>query len=271
MRTRPPARPGAGKTRTDRPRRNGSAPAGVELLYGRNAVRESLLAGRRRHRRLLISETVEENQRVEEIASLAAARGVPVEVVPRQRLDERAGGQHQGVGLETSPYEYAEDLNLATLAAEKSSVLVLDGLVDPQNVGSLLRTAEVTGVAAVIIPTDRAAAITPSVVNASAGAVEHLAIYQEVNLTRWLQRAKAAGFWVVGLAGDEEAEPLFDVNMSPPVVVVVGSEGAGLRRLVRETCDIVAAIPMVGRVESLNAAVAGSIALYEVVRDQETL
>jgi 23S rRNA (guanosine2251-2'-O)-methyltransferase len=93
-------------------------------------------------------------------------------------------------------------------------------------------------------------------------------IRQEVNLTRWLQRAKDAGFWVVGLAGDEDAESLFEVSMRPPVVIVVGSEGAGLRRLVRESCDIIAAIPMVGRIESLNAAVAGSIALYEVVRDR---
>jgi len=154
------------------------------------------------------------------------------------------------------------------LASNSATLLVLDGLVDPQNVGTLMRSAEVTGVSAVVIPTDRAAAITPSVVNASAGAVEHLMIRQEVNLTRWLQRAKDAGFWVVGLAGEEDAEPLFDVSMHPPVVVVVGSEGAGLRRLVRESCDIIAAIPMVGRIESLNAAVAGSIALYEVVRDR---
>ncbi len=268
MRTRPPERPGAGKTRAERPRRGDSGPASIELLYGRNAVRESLLAGRRLHRRLLVSETAEESARVEEIARLAATRGVPVEVVPRRQLDERTSGHHQGIALETSPYPYVDHLDLAALAAAQVALLALDGLADPQNVGTLLRTAEVTGIAAAIIPTDRAAAVTPAVVNASSGAVEHLAIHQEVNLSRWLRRAQDAGFWVVGLAGDDGAEPLFEVNMRPPVVVVVGSEGAGLRRLVRESCDIIAAIPMMGRIESLNAAVAGSIALYEVVRDR---
>lgn len=268
MRTRPPAQAGAAKTRPDRPRRDGVRPTNVELLYGRNAIRESLRAGRRRHRRLIVSDSAESSHRVEDIAELAARRGVPVEIVPRQWLDERVYGHHQGVTLETSPYPYADDLGLATLADDRQSIMVLDGLVDPQNVGTLLRTAEITGVSGVVIPTDRSASITPAVVNASAGAVEHLAIRQEVNLTRWLQRAKDAGFWVVGLAGDDDAESLFDVNMQPPVVIVVGSEGSGIRRLVREACDIVAAIPMAGRVESLNAAVAGSIALYEVFRDR---
>lgn len=215
-----------------------------------------------------MSDAAGANPRVDEITELAAARGVSIEIVSRTRLDGLVSGHHQGIALESSAYPYAEAIDLGTLVAEKAAVLVLDGLVDPQNLGTLLRTAEVTGVAAVVIPTDRAASITPAVVNASAGAVEHLAIHREVNLTRWLQRAKEAGFWVMGLAGDEDADPLFEVNMSPPVIVVVGSEGTGIRRLVRETCDIVAAIPMTGRIESLNAAVAGSIALYEVVRDR---
>lgn len=268
MRTRPPARHGAAKTRAEVPRRREGEAAGTEFLYGRNAVRESLRAGRRRHRRLLVSDASETSQRVEEVARLAASLGIPVEVVSKHRLDEVVAANHQGVALETSPYPYVTDVDLGELAAAKSATLTLDGLVDPQNVGTLLRSAEATGVGLVVLPTDRAASITPAVVNASAGAVEHLSITEEVNLSRWLQRAKDAGFWVIGLAGDEDAEPLFEVNMSPPVVVVVGSEGAGMRRLVRETCDIIAAIPMSGRVESLNAAIAGSIALYEVVRDR---
>ncbi|MCO5175643.1 MAG: 23S rRNA (guanosine(2251)-2'-O)-methyltransferase RlmB [Thermomicrobiales bacterium] len=181
-----------------------------------------------------------------------------------------SSGNHRSVALVTSAYPYAEVLNLAELAANHRALLALDGLADPQNVGTLLRTAEITGIAGVIIPTDRAASITPAVVNASAGAVEHLNILQEVNLSRWLMRAKEAGFWVVGLAGDDEASSLFEVSMQPPVVIVTGSEGAGIRRLVRETCDIVAAIPMAGQIASLNAAVAGSIALYEVFRDRDS-
>lgn len=186
-------------------------------------------------------------------------------------MDDMAGANHHGVILEASTYPYAESYDLEALAAEKAIVLALDSIVDPQNVGTLLRTAEATGVRLVVIPSDRAATITPSVVNASSGAVEHLQVAEEINLTRFLKQAKDAGFWVAGLAGDEGAEELFDSRMTPPLVLVVGSEGSGLRRLVRETCDLVVSIPMAGRVESLNAAVAGSIALYEIVRDAEAL
>lgn len=181
------------------------------------------------------------------------------------------GANHHGVLLEASAYPYIEQYDLQEIAEDKGIVLALDSIVDPRNVGTLLRTAEATGVRLVVIPSDRAATITPAVVNASSGAVEHLRIAEETNLTRFLNRAKEAGLWVAGLAGDEGADPLFDSRMTPPLVLVVGSEGSGLRRLVRETCDLVVSIPMAGRVESLNAAVAGSIALYEILRDAEDL
>ena len=171
-------------------------------------------------------------------------------------------------GLEASAYPYAVGDDLRQLAEDQAILLALDGISDPQNLGTLLRTAEATGVRLIVIPSDRAAHVTPAVVNASAGAVEHLHVGQEVNLARWLGRAKEAGFWIVGM-DDEDAEPLFDTSMRPPVVLVVGSEGSGIRRLVRETCDIIVSLPMMGRIESLNAAVAGSIGLYEIVRDAE--
>lgn len=266
MRTRPTERPGGAKIESRRRKSGGSS----EILYGRNAVRESLLANRRRHQRLLVGDGLEQHARIQEITQIAVDRGIEVKRTPRHDLDTLVSGNHQGVALVTSTYPYAEVLNLAELAANHRALLALDGLADPQNVGTLLRTAEITGIAGVIIPTDRAASITPAVVNASAGAVEHLNILQEVNLSRWLMRAKEAGFWVVGLAGDDEASSLFEVSMQPPVVIVTGSEGAGIRRLVRETCDIVAAIPMAGQIASLNAAVAGSIALYEVFRDRDS-
>ena len=259
MRTRPAGRPGASATE---PR--GRA---TEWLYGRNAVRESLRAGRRRFLRLWIADGIDEHRRVEEIIDAARGVGVAIERVPRSRLDATVGGHHQGMALEVSGYPYDSSADLQRLAGERAALLALDGVVDPQNVGTLLRTAEATGVALVVIPTDRAAGITPAVVNASAGAVEHLRIAREVNLSRWLERAKAAGFWTVGLAGEPGAASIVTTRLDPPIVIVVGSEGAGLRRLVRETCDTLAAIPMRGRVESLNAAVAGSIALYEVMRD----
>jgi 23S rRNA (guanosine2251-2'-O)-methyltransferase len=145
-------------------------------------------------------------------------------------------------------------------------VLALDGVVDPRNVGALLRTADAAGFRRVVVPQDRAAGITPAVVQASAGASEYLDIWREVNLARWLARAKEAGFWVVGLAVDAAAMSLFDLDVRAPVVLVVGAEGRGLRRLTREACDELVQIPMYGRVASLNASVAGALAMYEVRR-----
>jgi 23S rRNA (guanosine2251-2'-O)-methyltransferase len=272
-----PGRPGAGRPISERagnrrqPERGDRSPRrddGRDLLYGRNAVREALRAGRRRFFRLFINEGAAGNQRLTEIISLARQRDVGVETVSRDTLDAKTPGQHQGVVLEASSYPYAVGDELRELAEDQAILLALDGIADPQNLGTLLRTAEATGVRLIVIPSDRAAQVTPSVVNASAGAVEHLNVAQEVNLSRWLGRAKEAGFWIVGMDG-EDAEPMFGTSMRPPVVLVVGSEGNGIRRLVRETCDIIVALPMLGRIESLNASVAGSIGLYEIVRDAE--
>ncbi|MDQ3549173.1 MAG: 23S rRNA (guanosine(2251)-2'-O)-methyltransferase RlmB [Chloroflexota bacterium] len=238
------------------------------MLYGRNAIREALRAGRRRFVRLLINEGAADSERLTEIVALARQRGVGIETVSRDVLDARAPGQHQGVVLEASSYPYATGDDLGELARDHAILLALDGIADPQNLGTLLRSAEATGVRLIVIPSDRAALVTPAVVNASAGAVEYLHVSQEVNLSRWLGRAKEAGFWIVGMDGDD-AEPLFETSMRPPVVLVVGSEGTGIRRLVRETCDIIVSLPMMGRIESLNAAVAGSIGLYEIVRDAD--
>lgn len=234
-------------------------------------MREALIANRRRFVRLTLAEGLEPNERISEIEELAAHRMVAVDHVPRAVIDNRVTGHHQGVVLEASEYVYIDEADLPTLAAERGVILALDGVTDPQNMGTLLRTAEATGVALVVMPQDRSARVTPAVVNASAGAVEHLRILQEVNLVRWLQRAKKDGFWVVGMAGDDDAQPLFDVSMRPPVVLIVGSEGDGLRRLVRDNCDLVVSLPMAGQIGSLNAAVAGSIGLYEVMRDAEPL
>lgn len=202
-----------------------------------------------------------------EIESLAADRGVRVERAPRERIESQAGSGHQGVMLESSPYPYAANADLGRLSTERAIVLALDGLEDPRNAGTLLRSAEAIGVRLVVVPSDRAVGITPAVVNASSGAVEHMQIQRETNLVRWLAGARDAGMWAVGLAAGEGSQPLFETDVAAPVVLVVGSEGHGIRRLVREQCDLVVSLPMFGRVESLNAAVAGSIALYEIKRD----
>lgn len=234
-------------------------------------MREALRAGRRQHRRLLIAESVEADQRLREIEQLARSSKVIIERVPRERFDEQAGAGHQGVMLETSPYPYVTQVNLRQLAGDRSIILVLDSIEDPRNVGTLLRAAEATGVALVVIPQNRSASITPAVVNASSGAVEHLSITVETNIVRWLDGARSAGFWAIGLAGEAGSAPLFETDVVAPVAVVVGSEGSGLRRLVREHCDLLVSIPMAGQIESLNAAIAGSIALYEVYRDSDDL
>lgn len=268
MKTRRPDQRGARSARQGlRPVERSSGNQNRHLLYGRNAVRESLRAGRRKHVLLAIAENVSPDARLAEIEQLARDRSVRVERWSRDRIEQRAGPGHQGVVLECSAYPYVSDTDLADLARSRSIVLALDGIEDPRNVGTLLRTAEAVGTSLVVIPSDRAAGVTPAVVNASSGAVEHLPVQRETNLARWLAAARSAGFWVVGLAGDGDAQELFVTDLAAPVVLVVGSEGRGLRRLVREGCDLVVSLPMYGQVESLNVAVAGSIALYEVKRD----
>lgn len=227
-------------------------------------MRESLRANRRRFFGLIVAEGVQENRRVAEIRELATALGVRTSSEPRERLDERVTGAHQGVVLQASPYPYAGQVELENLATDETLLLALDGLEDPRNVGSLIRTAEAIGIGLVTIPSDRAAAVTPAVVNASAGATEHLQILQATNLARWLREAKGAGFWITGLAGGADTPSLFDTDVPLPAVLVVGSEGRGLRRLTREHCDLLVSLPMYGKIESLNAAVAGSVALYEI-------
>lgn len=191
-----------------------------------------------------------------------------VDVLPRERLDRLAqGAHHQGVVAEAEPFPYARVDDL--LVAEAPFLLVLDSLQDPQNFGSLIRTAQACGVDGLIIPEHRAVGVTPAVCNASAGAVEHLRVARVTNLSRALESLEARNVWTYGLAV-EAATPYFETDFTGSgVALVVGSEGAGLSRLVRETCDALVSIPMApGAVQSLNASVAGSLALYEAFRQR---
>jgi 23S rRNA (guanosine2251-2'-O)-methyltransferase len=237
-----------------------------DLLYGRNAVREVLRADRRRCHELWIAKGAGRDARIEEIEALATRAGAQLREVERAWLDERLPPGHQGVAALAGTYPYAGSTELEGYASCGVPLLALDQLEDPRNVGALLRTAEATGVGLVVLPTDRAAAITPAVVNASAGATEQLQIARVTNLARWLNHAKETGYWCVGLAIDERAQPMFETTLPRPTLIVVGSEGRGLRRLVAECCDLLVELPMDGQIESLNAAVAGSIALYELRR-----
>lgn len=242
------------------------ARTGRELLYGRNAVLEALRGPRAPHR-LWLAEGVKEDDRVRAILGEAARRGVEVDRVPRLMLDDTfLGANHQSVALEADAYRYAE---LAEVEAAAGTVLALDHLQDPQNFGTLLRTAEAAAVAGVVIPEDRAVAVTPAVVNAAAGAVEHLRIATVPNLPRALLALKGTGRWVVGLHGGEGSVGLFDADLPTPTVLVVGAEGGGLGQRVRSVCDVLVSLPMAGKVASLNAASAGAIALYEILRRKQ--
>lgn len=241
-----------------------------EWIAGRNPVYEALRASRRQFFRLWIAEGVEDSTRLSEIQALATQRRLPVERVPRPRLNA-LGENPQGVALEASHYPYAalDDILVAARGRDDPLfVLVLDAIQNPQNLGSLLRTAEAVGVHGVVIPLARAARVTPAVVSASAGACEHLLIAQ-ANLAQALTELKEAGAWVVGLEALPEALPPEKAPLDGPLALVVGSEGEGMRALVRRSCDFLVRLPMRGRVASLNAAVAGSIALYLAYRARE--
>lgn len=234
-----------------------------EWITGRNPVYEVLQAGRRHVFRLLAARGVEEKGRLAEILKLAAQRRLKVEGVNRQQLDS-LGENHQGVALEASDYPYSALADILALAAKRQEplfVLALDVLQNPQNLGTLLRTAEAVGVHGVLLPLRRAAGVTPAVVSASAGACEHLLVTQ-VNLAQGLAAVKDAGAWVIGLDVDPQAQPIAQARLDGPLALVVGSEGEGMRALVRRSCDLRVYLPIQGKVQSLNAAVAGSIALY---------
>lgn len=245
---------------------------GIELLYGRNAVREALRAGRRRIYRILIAQGAKLEGPLGETAALAERAGIPVSFIRREQMEARLPGvKHHGVLAEAAPFPtipLPELLQAFAGEAGPPLVLILDYMQDPQNLGTLFRTADAVGASGVIIPRPRAAGITPAVVNASAGAVEHLRIAQVTNLVHAMKSLQEAGLWLAGLEQVEGAPLHTQVDLTGPLGIVVGSEGEGMSRLVRETCDFLMQLPMCGRVNSLNAAVAGSVALYEAWRQR---
>lgn len=260
------SRPREPRETTSSAQREGRLVAGheEELLYGRHAVAEALRAGKRHVRRIFLAQGVDRTGILSEIVANARLIGCPIVETPRERLDDAVGGNHQGVVAQAAEYPYADLDELLAARGEAAAdrlYLALDHLQDVQNLGTLLRTAEAMGVTGVLLPGRRSAGVTPAVVNASAGAVEHLKIALVSNLVQALEVLKEKGVWAAGLDAAPEAKRLGTVDLSGPLVLVVGAEGAGLSRLVRDRCDWLIEIPMVGKVESLNAAVAGSVVL----------
>jgi 23S rRNA (guanosine2251-2'-O)-methyltransferase len=234
-----------------------------EWLGGRNPVLETLKAGRRSFFELKLARGLDEQGRVDEIKALALKKRISLSVVDRSELNTLAEN-HQGVALQVGSYPYADIADLLDLAQsgdEPPFLLILDLLQDPQNFGTLIRSAAAFGVHGIIIPFHRAVGITPSVVHASSGASEHLLITQ-ANLAQAIQALKQNNVWIVGLESSAEAQDIATVDLRGPLALVVGSESQGLRELTRKSCDFLARLPMTGRMESLNAAVAGSISLF---------
>jgi len=245
-----------------------------EILYGRQPVRETVRAGRRQTFKLLLAKGLKTTGLVGNILRLAEGTSIPVQRVDRQDLD-RVGGEvnHQGLAAEVSGYPYVDLealLETAQHSGEPPFLLLLDHVQDPQNLGSLLRTAEAAGLHGVVIPERRAAGVTPAAVRASAGAAEHVRVAQVTNLVRAMEWLKSKEVWLAGLEAVPGAQLHTQADLRGPLGLVVGSEGQGLARLVRETCDYLIRLPMHGQVASLNAGVAGALALYEALRQRTT-
>ena len=245
---------------------------GGEWIYGRNPVEEALAAGRRTASEIILPPaTPDEDEQIQRIRDEAHARRLVIRTMDRDGLDRLTRfGHHQGVALKTTGYPYVgiEEILREVEADENALVIVLDHLEDPQNVGSILRTASAVGATGVIIPEDRACGITPAAVRASAGGAEHVRIAHVVNLPRAMADLKEAGLWFTGLDWGEDARPYTKVDFKGRVGLVVGAEGAGISRLVRESCDFIAELPMPGGFESLNAGVAAAVTMYEILRQR---
>jgi 23S rRNA (guanosine2251-2'-O)-methyltransferase len=245
----------------------------ARFIYGINPVLEALRAHGEEVGRVLVERGPQgrRSQGGEKVAVAAREAGVRIEEVGPGELQRRShGGVHQGVGCELAEFEYVELLDLLDQAeadGRPAFLLVLDGVTDPQNLGALVRSAHALGAHGVVVPKDRAVGITPAAVKASAGALEHCAVARVTNVSRAIEELKEKGVWTVALAA-EGTEELHEIDLTSPIALVMGSEGAGVRELVRKTCDHVARIGMLGKVGSLNVSAAGAIALYEVARQR---
>ena len=262
---------GAGRKSFDRPHPDRTPELEREFVAGRRAVIEGL-KGERSLNRILVQEEATGGS-LTEILALARGRGVVVQRVPRGKLDDIAREtRHQGVLAYVSAKHYAELDDLIELARRRKPglLVILDGLEDPHNLGSVIRTAEGSGAAGVVIAKRRAVPLTGTVAKASAGALEHVEVARVPNLNQAIDRLKAAGFWVVGAAPDAD-QNYYEADFTAPTAVVIGGEAEGLSRLTAERCDILVKIPMQGRVGSLNAGVAAGVLLYEAVRQRALL
>ena len=239
----------------------------MAFIEGRNAVVEALRAGMPLQR-VLLAEGTKPDRTLDEIARRADEAGVSVVRAPKRDLDAKSErGAHQGVVAEAAPYSYASlDAVLArTEGKARSLIIALDHVTDPGNLGAIVRTAEVVGADGVLVANRRAAAVTPAAYKASAGALAHVSLAQEANLVRSLTKCKQAGYWIAG-ASEHAEQTVWEAALEGRLVLVMGSEGEGLARLTRETCDFLVRLPQAGKVGSLNVAQATTAIAYEWLR-----
>ncbi len=240
------------------------------IIYGINPVAEALKSGRP-IQRLLIAEQRKSDRDVLEIIRVAKGRGTEVRIVPRDQLNrETPNALHQGIIAIAAAREYAMLDDILQLPGQKGQAplyLVLDGVEDPRNLGAILRTAEAAGVHGVIIPERRAVGLTETVAKAAAGALEYVPVVKVVNIVNALEELKKAGVWVAGAEAGSKT-PYWDADFVRPTALVIGGEDKGVRRLVRERCDYLLALPLMGKITSLNVSVAAGVLLYEVLRQR---
>jgi len=271
--------------REDRPRRSAPGEAIQEqprqplredelpyIIMGRNAVREAVKSGRSIDRILMVKEP---EGSLREIAGLARDRGIQIREVDRARLEELCmpfghggkSGNHQGIVAQAPGVEYCGVEDILALARERGEqpfVILLDGIEDPHNLGSIIRSAECAGAHGIVIPKRRSATVTAAACKASAGAVEYVKVARVANLVSAMEKLKEAGLWIAG--ADMQGAPMHSADLKGPLGLVIGSEGEGLGRLVKEKCDFTVSIPMHGQIGSLNAGVAAAVLMYEKKR-----
>ena len=241
-----------------------------DMVAGRNAVMEAL-KGSRSVNKLMIANGSTEGS-IKEIIAVAKEKGVNIQYWERSKLDSIARGiRHQGVLAQVAPVEYAELEDILQAAREKNEppfIVLLDELEDPHNLGAILRTADAAGVHGVLIPKHRSCPLSATVAKTSAGAVEHVPVARVGNLVQTIKKLKNEGLWVA--AADMDGKDYYETDLTGPLLLIIGSEGQGVGRLVKEQCDFVVRIPMVGKINSLNASVAGSILMYEAMKQRRT-
>ncbi len=244
----------------------------TDLIYGRHTVLAALENERSLNRIWMVPQ-LQSDHRFQKGLSTAKANGTLIDKVSNQRLDQIAPGtNHQGIVAQVSPYAYkelSELIDLAKAASSEPVIVMAEGLTDPHNLGAIIRTSEAIGVQGLVLPQRRAVGITSTVMKVAAGALETFPVARVVNLNRALEELKQAGFWIYGTSATA-AQPLYTVKFSGPVVLVVGSEGQGLTRLVEQSCDILVSIPLIGQTPSLNVSVATGMALYEIDRQRRS-